>query len=176
MGKLLDFSKLGLFFEKKFNGRIYRISYYVAYPTEGTRPKNDIDKLHKFLTYLKKGLGYHIVKKPLKTIYLRNAEGKLIYDQIIDQPASIEKGNLDVEITIDAIRYSGTYDIAIFLTGDSDFLALINYLRNLDNPKKVFIFSTENCISVELRTGSDGYFDIRNFKELHGVKLLKKNK
>ena len=36
---------------------------------------------------------------------------------------------MDVEITIDALHFKNKYDIAIFFTGDSDFLPLITYLK-----------------------------------------------
>lgn len=65
---------------------------------------------------------------------------------------------MDVEITIDAMHHIEKYDIAIFFTGDSDFLPLISYLKNRN--KKVYIFSSKNNISQELRTGGDGYFDV----------------
>lgn len=65
---------------------------------------------------------------------------------------------MDVEITIDALHHLQKYAIAVFFTGDSDFLALVTYLRN--NGKKVFIFSSRNNISQELRTGGDGYSDV----------------
>jgi len=69
-----------------------------------------------------------------------------------------EKGNMDVEITIDAIHHINKYDTAVFFSGDSDFLALIKYIRN--GGKKIYVFSSKNNISEELRTGSDGYTDI----------------
>ena len=69
-----------------------------------------------------------------------------------------EKGNMDVEITIDAIHHMQKYDTAILFSGDSDFLALVKYIRG--NGKKVYIFSSKNNISEELRTGGDGYFDV----------------
>ena len=49
-----------------------------------------------------------------------------------------EKGNMDVEITIDVLHHIAKYDIAVFFTGDSDFLALVTYLRT--RGKKVYIF------------------------------------
>ena len=55
------------------------------------------------------------------------------------------------------------YDTAVLFTGDSDFLALVTYLRN--SGKKVYIFSSKNNISEELRTGGDGYFDVLEVKE-----------
>ena len=37
--------------------------------------------------------------------------------------------------------------------------------------KKVFIFSSENNISQELRTGADGYTDVLEIDEIWGKKL-----
>lgn len=65
---------------------------------------------------------------------------------------------MDVEITLDAVRYLSEYNMGVFFTGDSDFLALIEYLQI--NNKKVYIFSSKNNISEELRTKGDEYFDV----------------
>src|SRR3989338_2130254 len=48
-------------------------------------------------------------------------------------------------------------------------LALVNYLKN--RGKKVFIFSTEGNISHELKTGGNGYFDLKDINELWGKDL-----
>jgi len=61
-------------------------------------------------------------------------------------------------MTIDAMYHLKKYDTALFFTGDSDFLALVNHLRR--GGKKIYIFSSKNNISEELRTGSDGYTDV----------------
>lgn len=158
-----------------FKAEVYKIFYYEAFPRENTRPKNKIDKIHKFFVFLNKQLGFKVIKKELKTIILKDISGNTVVDQTTGNPKSIEKGNFDVEITIDAIRYASAFDIAIFLTGDSDFIALINYLRNTGKGKKIYVFSTENCISKELRNGTDGYFDLANFTEIHGSKLINKS-
>ena len=76
---------------------------------------------------------------------------------------------MDVEITIDALHHIKKYNTAVFFTGDSDFLALITYLRN--HGKKVFIFSSKNNVSQELRTGSDGYMDILLIEDIWGREL-----
>jgi len=174
MGKLLDYNKFKKYFEKKFSGKLYRIFFYTAYPKDNTR-KYNLDKRHKFFTYLKKELGFAIRKKPLKTIILKDGEGSVIHDQKTGKPASIEKGNLDVELTIDAMRFSNEYQIAIFFSGDSDFLPLISFLRN-SKKKKVYVFSTKSSISKELKSGSDAYFDLLKAKELHGEKLQYRHK
>ena len=73
-----------------------------------------------------------------------------------------EKGNMDVEITIDALYHIEKYNVAVLFTGDSDFLALVSYLRKVG--KKIYIFSSKNNVSEELRTGGDGYFDVLKIK------------
>lgn len=80
---------------------------------------------------------------------------------------------MDIEIAIDAIHNQRKYDIAVFLTGDSDFFALIKYLMNAG--KKCFIFSSRNSVSKELKTNTSGYFEIMKIPELWGEKLRYRN-
>lgn len=146
-GKFLDYENITKYIKEKFNGTAIKVFYYTAYPAEGTRNYN-LDAKHKFFTFLKKGLGFAVIKKELKRISIVNEHGESVE----------EKGNMDVEITIDSLIHSQKYNTAVFFTGDSDFLALVTYLRN--HGKKVFIFSSKNNVSQELRTGADGYTDI----------------
>jgi uncharacterized LabA/DUF88 family protein len=77
---------------------------------------------------------------------------------------------MDVEITVDAMHHVEKYDIVLLFSGDSDFMALVSYLRNKD--KSVYVYSSENNISHELRTGSDGYTDVLKIDaEIWGKKL-----
>lgn len=157
-GRFIDFKKTIDYLKKELKGTSMEVFYYTAYPAEGTRDYN-LDSRHKFFTFLKKGLGFEIIKKKLKRISVVNEHGEAIE----------EKGNMDVEITIDALHHSKKYHTAVFFTGDSDFLALINYLRN--HGKKVFIFSSKNNVSQELRTGADGYTDVLNIEGIWGKEL-----
>lgn len=152
-GKMFDYQKLKIFLKEKFNTSEIQIFYYTAYPADGTRDYS-LDGKHKFFTYLKKGLGFIVRKKELKRI-------EIYSDKSGDSIQ--EKGNMDVEMTIDAIHNMKKYDTALFFTGDSDFLALLTYLKN--KGKKVYIFSSKNNISHELKTGGDGYFDVLNLQE-----------
>lgn len=146
-GKMFDYQKLKTFLKAKFSASQIAIFYYTAYPADGTRDYS-LDGKHKFFTYLKKGLGFTVRKKELKRITTHSVVGDSVE----------EKGNMDVEMTIDALHYMSKYDVAVLFTGDSDFLALVTYLKN--GGKKVFIFSSKNNVSQELRTGGDGYFDV----------------
>ncbi len=151
-GRFLDYEKTIKYIKNKFDGTAIKVFYYTAYPAEGTRTYS-LDGKHKFFTFLKKGLGFEVRKKELKRISIIDDHGESIQ----------EKGNMDVEIVIDALHYFEKYSTAVFFTGDSDFLALISYLRR--GGKKVYIFSSRNNISEELRTGGDGYTDVLNLEE-----------
>ncbi|MFA4831629.1 MAG: NYN domain-containing protein [Patescibacteria group bacterium] len=146
-GRFFDYQKLISYIKEKFFATSIRVYYYTAYPAEGTRDYS-LDGKHKFFTFLKKGLGFEVRKKELKRIPIVSEHGESIK----------EKGNLDVEITIDALYHAAKYNVAVFFTGDSDFLALITHLRM--EGKKVYIFSSRNNVSEELRTGGNGYFDV----------------
>ena len=146
--KFLNYEKLVKHLRTKFLPSDLKIFYYDAYPAEGTRVYT-LDPKHKFYVYLKKALGFEVHKKPLKRILVTDGHRGQSFQ---------EKGNMDVEMTIDAMHHLSKYDTAVFFSGDSDFLALVSYVRNAG--KKVFVYSSKNNISQELRTGADGYTDL----------------
>jgi len=146
-GKMFDYEKLRKHLKESNEADDLKIFYYTAYPSDGTRDY-DLSGRHNFYVYLKKGLGFTVRKKELKRIKITSEEGDSIQ----------EKGNMDVEMTIDALHHMKNYDEAIIFSGDSDFLSLIKYLRN--GGKKVFVYSSKNNVSEELRTGADGYTDV----------------
>jgi uncharacterized LabA/DUF88 family protein len=148
-GRFFDYSKLLGVLKKQFKATKLVVYYYTAYPAEGTR-QYSLDGKHKFYTFLSKSLGFIVRKKELKRIVVTTEDGVSIE----------EKGNMDVEMTIDAVHYIRDYDIAVLFTGDSDFLALVRYIRARN--KKVYVFSSRNNISSELRKGADEYFDVLN--------------
>jgi len=163
-GRLLDYRKTIGFIREKFSAQTVRTFYYDAYPGIGTR-EYPLDGKHQFYTFLKKGLNFEVRKKKLKRIIMFRGQDCIIQ----------EKGNMDVELTIDAVHYSSRFNISVFFTGDSDFIALVSYLRR--RGKKVYIFSSRNNISEELRTGSDGYEDILKVnKDIWGKDLVKRGR
>lgn len=157
-GRFIAFDKTIEYIKKEVGADAAKAFYYTAYPADGTRTYN-LDGKHKFFTYLKKGLGFAVIKKELKRIAIASDSGEAIE----------EKGNMDVEITIDALHHFNKYAIAVFFTGDSDFLALVTYLRK--HGKRVYIFSSKNNVSHELRTGADGYIDILDIEDIWGKEL-----
>ncbi len=151
-GRFLDYGKLATFIKDDLKGSSIEVFYYTAYPADGTR-EYGLEGRHKFFIFLKKGLGFTVRKKELKRISITDERGNSV----------IEKGNMDVEMTIDAMHHISKYDICALFTGDSDFLALAAHLKK--GGKRVYVFSSKNNISQELRTGADGYKDILLIKD-----------
>jgi uncharacterized LabA/DUF88 family protein len=152
-GRFLDYRGLISIVKEMYQGSSVETFYYTAYPPDGTRGYSS-DGKHKFFQYLKEELGFNVVKKPLKRILHTDSDGRRFF---------LEKGNMDIEMTIDLVRFVDDYDIAVLFTGDSDFLAVLRFLRA--RGKKAFIFSSRNNISRELRTGGDGYVDVLTLPE-----------
>mgnify|MGYP001558103184 CR=1 FL=1 len=161
--KFIEYKVLKKYLENRLNVDKVEVFYYDAYPKDGTR-EYDLDGKHKFYIYLKKGLGFTVRKKELKRISVIGRSGGAV----------IEKGNMDVELTIDALQNINRYSVAALFSGDADFLALVNYLKN--HHRKVFVFSTEGNISHELKTGGHGYFDLKDLVEIWGKDLKYREK
>lgn len=140
--------KLAAHLQDRYKTSRVRIFYYTAYPAQATR-EYDLSGKHRFYTFLKKRLGFVVRKKELKRIMSDNSS---------HEDGFVEKGNMDVELTIDAVNTIHEYDTALLFTGDSDFLGLVKFIRT--RGKKVYIYSSRNSISSELRTGADGYVDL----------------
>ena len=83
-------------------------------------------------------MGFIIKKKDLKTIYCT------------DSKKNIYKGDMDVNLTVDVIKAENTFDTCIFLTGDSDFVYLIEYLESKGKIVKV-VSSDEKGTSKEIK-------------------------
>jgi len=146
-GQFFDLAKLKSYLKNRYNATEIKIYYYDAYPDQSTR-EYSIEGKFRFYVYLEKALKFVVRKKPLKQIKVETERGLVVE----------EKGNMDVEMAIDVVNQVGRYDIAVLFSGDSDFLALVRFARN--KGKKVYVYSSRNNISTELRTGADGYTDV----------------
>lgn len=151
-GKFFDLAKLKKYLSSRHTATDIRVYYYDAYPDQKTR-EYSIEGKFKFYVYLEKALKFVVRKKPLKQIKVVNG----------DELSLQEKGNMDVEMAIDVVNQVGNYDEAVLFTGDSDFLALIRFTRN--KGKRVYVYSSRNNVSTELRTGADGYTDVLKIED-----------
>jgi len=92
------------------------------------------DKQQSFLQKLR-GLGFYVRSKEVKRI----KTGMNTY---------VFKGNLDVELAVDAILHLEDYDTLILMSGDSDFAYLLDIAK--ERKKCVAVMSSKNHISIEL--------------------------
>ena len=171
-GKNIDMESLLSFLSDKYAWDIVLKVIYLAYPETDTRSYN-VDGIHKYATFLKKWLGFLVRKKPLKRILLKDSSWQPLKD-IDGKNIYQEKGNIDIELAIDVVSKNMEFDVMILLSGDSDFMPLVNFLRA--RWKKTYIFSSEWHISKELRTGTDGYTDLLTIEHIWWTELKTRNK
>jgi len=127
LGWQIDFKKLLNYFRENTN--LYRIAYYGALNPDNPKER----KFHDFLEII----GYVVKNKKVKFIKDWNEE-----------KGGHHKGNVDVDLTIDAVDLRNEYDSFILLSGDGDFESLLKYLKAHD--KRCLVMSTKGHISIEL--------------------------
>lgn len=88
-----------------------------------------------------------------------------------------KKADWDVGITVDAIRLSPSLDTIVLVSGDGDYLPLIDYLRN--QGKQVEVLAFGNTTSARLKEEADDFIDLGEDKGrflIHDNQYNKKNK
>jgi len=128
LGWWIDFKKLLNYFKKETN--LYRIAYYGALNPENIKER----KFQDFLEII----GFIVKTKKIK--FIKDKDDRLNYGH--------HKGNVDVDLTIDAVHFRDNYDTFILLSGDSDFESLIKYLKSFK--KRCIVISTKGHIALEL--------------------------
>ena len=138
LGWKLDYEKLYQLFLK--NTKLIGIYFYTG--KIGTN-----DKQSGFIKRLTK-LGYQVIAKEVKFIKISKID-------------SIPKGNLDIELALDAYRFSELYDSIVLASGDSDFAYLLDLLKEKD--KHIIVLSTKGHVARELiKRGK--YIDLRKLE------------
>ena len=127
LGWRIAFLRLKEYLEK--NADLGRIYFYTAYDSNYLKQR-------KFLDFLEIN-GYTVRKKKVKFIKDFNRED-----------GGFHKGNLDVELTIDAVHNRDNFQSFILFSGDSDFEALIKYMKVYK--KNCLVISTKDHVSIEL--------------------------
>lgn len=127
LGWQIDFSRLMAFFMAGYAS--VQANYYVP----ASEPVTDENAaFQRVLT----AHGYRITSKPVKKIV--NKETGVI----------VMKGNLDVELVVDALIGADQFDTFILFSGDSDFLPLLRALKHKE--KEVIVYSTQGLSAREL--------------------------
>lgn len=114
---------------------IRAIAYVVS--TESKEEKPFFDALYN--------LGIETKEKPLQIFY-----------------GGEKKGDWDVGITVDAIRLSPSIDAVIIVSGDGDYVPLVEYLQN--QGKQVEVLAFGETTSSKLVEAADDFIDLSSNK------------
>jgi len=69
-----------------------------------------------------------------------------------------KKADWDVGIVIDAIRTAPGIDVVVLVSGDGDFIALVEYLKNMG--KRVEVVAFGRSTSGKLKEAADEFIDL----------------
>lgn len=85
-------------------------------------------------------------------------------------PGGLKKGDWDVGMAVDAIKFSDYLDAIVLVTGDGDFAPLVEYLKSA-RPAQVEIIAFGRTTSGRLKELADDFVDLDQQPEKY---LLKK--
>jgi uncharacterized LabA/DUF88 family protein len=94
---------------------------------------------------------------------LRNKGIELRIKDIIYFPGGEKKADWDVGLAIDAIKISKFVDVVILVSGDGDFVPLIDFLKNQGNIVEIAGFGRNT--SSKLKEHADFFYDLDEFKK-----------
>lgn len=145
LGFDIDYRKLLTSFQK--HAYLLRAYYYTALVED--QEYSSIRPLIDWLDYN----GYKVVTKPAKEFTDSTGRRKI-------------KGNMDIELTIDALELVDVIDHYVLFSGDGDFRTLVEALQR--RGRKVSIVSTIQSqppmISDELRRQADNFIDLASLQ------------
>ena len=145
LGFDIDYRKLLKAFQKR--GYLLRAYYYTALIED--QEYSSIRPLIDWLDYN----GYKVVTKPAKEFTDSLGRRKI-------------KGNMDIELAIDAMEQSAVVDHLVIFSGDGDFTTLVEALQR--KGRKVSVVSTmatqPPMIADDLRRQADHFIDLTTLK------------
>ncbi len=89
-------------------------------------------------------------------------------------PGGIKKGNWDVGIAVDILRFSKRVDAIILVSGDGDFADLLNFLKHEGVKTEVAAFG-KTC-SAKLKEEADEFLDLDENPKNYLIKKYSKYK
>ncbi len=146
LGFDIDYRKLLGAFQKR--GYLLRAYYYTALIED--QEYSSIRPLIDWLDYN----GYKVVTKPAKEFTDSMGRRKI-------------KGNMDIELAVDAMEQAETVDHLVLFSGDGDFTTLVEALQR--KGRKVSVVSTmatqPPMIADDLRRQADHFIDLATLKD-----------
>lgn len=83
----------------------------------------------------------------------------------------LKKADWDVGIAVDAIKTADSVDVVVLVSGDGDYVPLVEYLKN--HGKRVEVMAFGKSTSSKLRESADEFVDLEEEDEKY---LLKKSR
>ncbi len=146
LGFDIDYKRLLTLFRQK--GQLVRALYYTALAED--QEYSSIRPLIDWLDYN----GYTMVTKPTKEFTDSTGRRKI-------------KGNMDIELTVDAMRLSKSIDHIVLFSGDGDFRSLVAALQQ--EGRRVSVVSTLQTqppmVAGELRRQADQFIDLASIEQ-----------
>jgi uncharacterized LabA/DUF88 family protein len=149
LGFDIDYKRLLDHFRGK--GTLIRAFYYTALLED-----QEYSPLRPLIDWLDYN-GYAVVTKPAKEFTDANGRRRI-------------KGNMDIELAIDALEIADKLDHMILFSGDGDFRRLVDAVQR--RGKRVTVVSTMRSqppmIADELRRQADQYIDLETMRDTIG--------
>ena len=146
LGFDIDYKKMLNLFRSQ--SRLIRALYYTAISDD--QEYSSIRPLIDWLDYN----GYSMVTKPTKEFTDSSGRRKI-------------KGNMDIELSVDAMELAHSLDHIVLFSGDGDFRPLVAALQR--KGKRVSVISTLQTnppmVADELRRQSDQFIDLRTIEK-----------
>ena len=86
--------------------------------------------------------------------------------------SGMKKADWDVGISIDAVRLAKAVDSIILMSGDGDFVPLVEYLKNEGTQVEVMAFG--KSASTKLREAADDFIDLSENPDKYLLKKILK--
>lgn len=84
----------------------------------------------------------------------------------------MKKADWDVGMAVDAIRLSNSVEVIVIVSGDGDFIPLVEYLKNQGKQTEVIAFG--KSASTKLRETADDFTDLCENPEIYLLKSTPK--
>jgi uncharacterized LabA/DUF88 family protein len=88
-------------------------------------------------------------------------------------PGGMKKGDWDVGISVDAIKFSNLVDAIVLVTGDGDYVPLVEYLR-LNKGIQTEVIAFGKSASAKLIEAADDFVDLSESPSKFLLKTRKK--
>ncbi|MEM7750403.1 MAG: NYN domain-containing protein [Pseudomonadota bacterium] len=147
LGFDIDYKRLLKHFRQR--GHLIRALYYTALAED--QEYSSIRPLIDWLDYN----GYTMITKPTKEFTDAHGRRKI-------------KGNMDIELTVDAMKLAPSLDHIVLFTGDGDFRALVAAIQGMG--RRVSVVSTLQTqpamVADELRRQADQFIDLADLEQV----------